>query len=158
MTTTSRTAVRSSALRRVALLAAAIITTLTGGLLALSTPAHAAPASGGTQVFHVMCSTKETIDTWFDVTADVTVDTNNSFGQITAVNNIAGYLGGVTAFEDISNFNGGTYTISDDKQSVTISGTATMTGYVGTQLIPVMQAPVSCSKTWNIHDLPTASS
>jgi len=158
VTTTSRSAVRSSTLRRVVLLAAAIITTLTGGLLALSTPAHAAPASGGTQVFHVMCSTKETIDTWFDITADVTVDTSNSFGQISAVNNIAGYLGGVTAFEDISNFNNGTYTISDDKQSVTIGGSATMTGYVGIQQIPVTQASVSCSKTWDIHDLPTASS
>jgi hypothetical protein len=134
-------------------LAAAVGLTIAGAAIVLSPAASAAPASGGTFTTTVVCTSRVDADTWFNVSADVTVTTDNSFEQIDSVGNLNGYLSGVTAFEALTFFNGGSASISADGQSVTISGAGVMTSYLGLQEIPVLTTPTSCTQAFPIASL-----
>jgi hypothetical protein len=124
-----------------------------GVAMAFGPIASAAPESGGTFTTTVVCTSQVDADTWFNVSADVTVTTDNSFGQIDSVSNINGYLSGITAFEALTSFNGGSASISADRQSVTLSGAGVMTSYLGIQMIPVLTTPTSCSQSFPIQSL-----
>ena len=142
-------------MRRLFAAAATLVIAGSGMVIApaIANAATAAPDSGGTFTTTVTCTSQVDADTWFNVSADVTVTTYNSFGQIDSIGNINGYLSGITAFEALTYFNGGSASISSDGQSYTLTGAGVMTSYLGIQQFPIVQTPTSCTQTAGIWSL-----